>query len=379
LLRNGARVRKVKIERIELHLLKLPYVHFFETSFGRQEERSFIITKVFAEGICGYGEVVADEKPLYSYETISTAWHILGDYLIPLTFEKSLSDPHDFYDEAIKIQGHPMAKAGLELALWDLKAKREEKPLWKLYRGVKDKIPSGVSVGIQDSIPELLERVRTFLEQGYQRIKLKIKPDWDVQVLREVRKELPRIKLQVDANGAYTLDDKETLKKLDEFNLLMIEQPFPPHDLWDHSRLQKEMKTALCLDESILSTESARKAHEMRSCRIINIKVGRVGGIIEALKIHDFCEEKGIPVWCGGMLESGIGRAHNIHLATLSNFKFPHDLSASKRYYDEDLIEPPIEITSQGTITVPQLPGIGVSVQEDRIKKATLKSESFQG
>ncbi|MFB0565733.1 MAG: o-succinylbenzoate synthase [Candidatus Aminicenantaceae bacterium] len=367
----------MKIERIELLLLKLPYVHFFETSFGRQEDRSFIIVKVFAEGICGYGEVVADESPLYSYETTSTAWHIIRDYLIPLTFKKLISNPRNFYDEAGKFRGHPMAKAGVELALWDLKAKMEEKPLWKLYNGVRDEIPSGVSLGIQDSIPELLGRIKAFIEEGYQRIKIKIKPGWDVEVLYEVRKKFPHIKLQVDANGAYTLEAKETLKKLDEFNLLMLEQPFPPYDLWDHSKLQKEIKTPLCLDESILSTESARKAYEMGSCRILNIKVGRVGGIVEAIQIHDFCAEKGIPVWCGGMLESGIGRAHNIHLATLPNFKFPNDLSASKRYYSEDLIEPPVEITNKGTIKVPDLPGIGVSPQEDRIKRNTLKREVF--
>jgi len=271
-----------------------------------------------------------------------------------------------------------MAKAGLELALWDLKAKKEDVSLWRLYRGIKEEIPSGVSVGIQDSISELLERIQVFLQEGYQRIKIKIRPSWDVQVLGEIRKRFPRIKLQADANGAYTLKDRKTLKKLDEFNLLMLEQPFPPYDLWDHSQLQKEMTTPLCLDESILSADTARKAFEMGSCRVVNIKVGRVGGIVEAVKIHDFCQEKNIPVWCGGMLESGIGRAHNLHLATLPNFKLPNDLSASKRYYAEDLIEPPVELTKKGTIKVPDLPGIGVSPQEDRIRKATIRHEVFR-
>jgi O-succinylbenzoate synthase len=363
------------IERVELLLLRLPYVHFFETSFGREEEREFILVKVFCGGIRGYGEVVADRRPLYSYETTSTAWSVLKDFLIPLVFKRSLSDPQVFHEEAKKYRGHPMAKAGLELALWDIQGKREEKPLWKIYGGVKREIPSGVSIGIQDSVSELVDRIRSFLEEGYQRIKVKIKPGWDSEVLKEIRKKFPDLALQADANGAYSLADVKTLKRLDEFKLLMLEQPFPPYDLWDHSQLQKELETPLCLDESIISVDAARKAFEMKSCRIVNIKVGRVGGIVESRKIHDFCQEKDIPVWCGGMLESGIGRAHNIHLATLPNFRFPNDLSASKRYYEEDLVEPQIEVSRTGTIRVPESPGIGVSPQEDRIERATLKRE----
>jgi O-succinylbenzoate synthase len=371
-------MRGLKVERVELSLLRLPYVHFFETSLGREEEREFILVKVYSEGICGYGEVVAEKSPLFSYETTSTAWHILKDFLIPIVLDKPLSLPEDFYREARKYRGHPMAKAGCELALWDLLGKKEGKPLSELYGGEKTEIPAGVSVGIQDSFSDLEQRIQSFLEQGYQRIKLKIKPGWDVLTCEETRKRFPEVALQVDANGAYSLDDKETLKSLDEFHLLMVEQPFPPFDLWDHSLLQKEMRTPLCLDESMLSLETARKAYEMGSCRIVNIKVGRVGGIIEARKIHDYCREKQLPVWCGGMLESGIGRAHNIHLATLPNFMLPNDISASKRYYAEDLIEPPVEVSSQGTINVPQLPGIGVFPQEKRIKKATLKREVFK-
>jgi O-succinylbenzoate synthase len=368
----------LKVERVELLLLKLPYVHFFETSFGREEEREFILVRVYGGGLCGYGEVVAGKSPLYSYETTTTAWHILKDFLIPLVWEKSIAGPHDFQREAKKYRGHPMAKAGFELALWDLQGKREEKPLWKVYGGKRTEVPSGVSIGIQDSAASLLERIQSFLEEGYQRVKIKIKPGWDLRIFEDVRKKFPDIPLQADANGAYGLEDMELLKKVDEFKLLMLEQPFPPYDLWDHSRLQKEMRTPLCLDESILSVETARKASEMGSCRVVNIKVGRVGGIAEAIKIHDFCQEKQIPVWCGGMLESGIGRAHNLHLATLPNFKFPNDLSASRRYYREDLIEPPIEISPQGLIKVPQLPGIGVLPQELRIERATLKKEVFK-
>ena len=368
----------MKIEKIELLLLKLPYVHFFETSLGREEERTFIIVKAYADGLVGYGEVVASESPLYSYETTQTAWHVLKDNLIPITLEKSIYDPHEFYREAKIFRGHPMAKAGLELALWDLLAKKNNKPLWKMYEGTKDEIPSGVSIGIQDSPAELLTRIRSFLDDGYQRIKVKIKPGWDIEILREIRLEFPDILLQADANGAYTLKDIDTLKKIDEFNLQMLEQPFAPYDLWDHRQLQKEMKTPLCLDESILSLETTRKALEMGSCRIVNIKVGRVGGIVESRKIHDFCLSKAVPVWCGGMLESGIGRAHNIHLAALPNFKLPNDISASKRYYAEDLIEPQVEITDRGTLEVPNSPGIGFSIRDDRIEKISLKKEIYK-
>jgi O-succinylbenzoate synthase len=368
----------MKIDQIELALLKLPYVHFFETSFGREYDRTFVITKVYAGGICGYGEVVASSAPLYSGETTGTAWHILKDFLIPLVFEKSLSGPEEFYHAAGKFRENPMAKAGLELSLWDLKAKTEGLPLWKLYGGVTQEIPAGVSCGIEDSIADLLDRVKGYLDEGYQRVKIKIKPGWDVEVCEAVRKKFPGILLQVDANGAYKISDIDHLKKLDAYDLLMIEQPFAPHDLWDHSRLQKQIKTPLCLDESILTEDSARKAHEMGSCRIVNIKVGRVGGIVEARKIHDFCQAHGMPVWCGGMLESGIGRAHNLHLASLSNFIFPNDLSASNRYYKQDLVDPEIELSSGGVINVPQAPGIGVFPVEERIRKATVQKDVFR-
>ncbi len=368
----------LEIDRIELYLLSLPYVHFFETSLGREEERTFILVKLYADGLCGYGEVVAGKSPLYSYETVSTAWHILKEFLIPQVFHHTLFHPLDFYEKARIYRGHPMAKAGMELALWDLEAKRKNLPLWNLYGGINKEIPSGVSIGIQDTETQLLERIQTFLGEGYRRIKIKIKPSWDVAVCRKVRKSFPEISLQVDANGAYTLQDKEHLKKLDEFDLVMVEQPFAPYDLWDHSRLQREMKTPLCLDESIYNMDSSRKALEMGSCRVINIKVGRVSGVVEARKIHDFCQKNSIPVWCGGMLESGIGRAHNIHLSTLPNFKFPADLSASRRYYTEDLIEPPIDLTPQGTVRVPELPGLGVFPQEERITRATQFHEVFK-
>jgi O-succinylbenzoate synthase len=369
----------MKIDRIEMSHLELPYVHFFETSFGREYVRSFIILKVFAGGVCGWGEVVAERAPLYSAETTETAWHVLKDFLIPMVFEESIGGPDVFYGAAKRFRGHPMAKAGLELALWDLKAKEEGVPLSKLYGGVRTEVEAGVSCGIEDSIPELLVMIGNYLDQGYRRIKIKIKPGWDVNACEAVRNQFPDILLQVDANGAYTLGDKEHLKRLDSFNLLLIEQPFRPYDLWDHSKLQREMNTPLCLDESILSEDTARAAVEMGSCRIINIKVGRVGGVVETRKIHDYCREKGVPVWCGGMLESGIGRGHNLHIASLPNFTLPHDISASKRYYREDLIEPPVELFSPGKIRVPTGPGIGVSPVEDRVERATLRREVFRG
>jgi O-succinylbenzoate synthase len=367
----------MKIEKVELSLLYLPYVHFFETSLGREEGREFIIVRVHSEGLCGYGEIVASEAPFYSYETTSTAWLVLSKFLIPLLFQKGISRPEDFYGEARRFRGHPMAKAGLELALWDLQAKKAGVPLSRLYGGTRENIEVGVSLGIENSIPELMERIGHFIGEGYRRIKLKIKPGWDVEVVKETRKHFPEILLQVDANGAYSLKDKGALLMLDAFNLLLLEQPFPPYDLWDHSRLQKEMKTPICLDESIITEDTARQALEMGSCRVINIKVGRVGGFVEARKVHDVCRREGIPVWCGGMLESGIGRAHNLHIASLPNFKLPSDLSASKRYYKEDLIDPPIELERDGTIRVPEGPGIGVHPVEERIKRATLRDEAF--
>ena len=363
------------LERIELRLLRLPYVHYFETSLGREKEREFILVKVFSQGETGYGEVAASRAPLYSYETVGTAWHVLTEFFIPLLFRQKIEDPEEFAAAVRKYRGHPMARAGLELALWDLKARKLNQPLFKLYGGVYEKIPAGVSIGIQDSVEELIARVGDFLQQGYQRIKLKIKPGWDINVCQAVRDHFPDILLQVDANGAYSRETKAGLKALDEFNLLMIEQPFPPYDLWDHSLFQKEMNTPLCLDESIYDFSAARSAVEMDSCRVINIKVGRVGGIVEARQIHDFCQEKGLPVWCGGMLESGIGRAHNLHLASLPNFKFPHDLSASRRYYQVDIVEPEITLEPGGKIKVPQDPGIGVTPREKMIESLTLKKE----
>ncbi len=365
------------IERIELDMLRLPYVHFFETSFGRAFDRTFIIVRAFEGGVCGYGECCAEERPLYGSETTETAWHILKDFLIPLTFNKGVVEPEDFAREAGIYRGNRMAKAGLELALWDLKAKKLGQPLHKLYGGVREEVAAGVSCGIEDSLPELVERIGAYMAQGYRRIKIKIKPGWDVAACEAVRSAYPDVMLQADANGAYTPGHVETIKAIDPLGLLMIEQLFPPYDLWEHSKVQRELVTPLCLDESILSLDTTRAAIEMGSCRIVNIKVGRVGGPVEMRKIHDYCEAQGVPVWCGGMLESGIGRAHNLHIATLPDFKFPNDLSASRRYYKEDIIDPFIELSGPGTIRVPDGPGIGVNPVEDRIRKASIRRQVF--
>ncbi|OGD25482.1 MAG: o-succinylbenzoate synthase [Candidatus Aminicenantes bacterium RBG_13_63_10] len=368
----------MKIDSVELLLLRLPYVHFFETSFGREYDRPFILVKVRAEGLTGWGECVASGEPLYSEETTETEWHVLKDFLIPALFRGQSSDPEAFCRAVRPFRGNPMAKAGLELALWDLTAKERGVPLRKLYGGTRDEIPAGVSVGIEDTLDDLTARVEGYLGEGYRRIKIKIKPGWDVEACAAVRRRFPDILLQVDANGAYTLADAETLRRLDAFNLLLVEQPFAPFDLWDHSRLQKMMTSPLCLDESILGVTTARQALEMESCRIINIKVGRVGGPVEARGVHDLCRERGVPVWCGGMLESGIGRAHNLHLASLPNFTLPADLSASKRYYHQDLIDPEVELTGRGTVVVPDGPGIGVNPVERRIRRATLRRRVFK-
>jgi O-succinylbenzoate synthase len=368
----------VKIDRVELSLLRLPYVHFFETSFGRAYDRTFTLIRIDAGGIVGWGEGVAEELPLYSSETTETSWHILRDFLIPLLFERKISDPAAFHEAASVYRGNRMAKAGLELALWDLKAKAAGVPLSQLYGGTRTEVEAGVSCGIEDSLPDLVHQIGTYLDQGYRRIKVKIKPGWDVTACAAVRERYPDIMLQVDANGAYTIKDADSIRALDDFRLLLIEQPFAPYDLWDHAKLQKTMKTPLCLDESILSRETARAALEMGSCRIVNIKVGRVGGMVEAAAIHDLCREAGVPVWCGGMLESGIGRAHNLHIASLPNFLLPHDLSASRRYYQEDIIDPFIELSGPGMIQVPAGPGIGVNPVEARIAKATVRREEFR-
>jgi o-succinylbenzoate synthase len=367
----------MRIHRIELREIRLPLVHFFETSFGRTTTRRIVLVRAEAEGLTGWGEVTCGEQPLYNYETPETAWHILRDFLIPWALGQDWPGPAELAARFHPIRGHNMAKAALENALWDVESQRQGLPLSKLIGGAQEEIACGVSIGIQNSLDDLLEKIERELAAGYQRIKLKIKPGWDVAVLEQIRKRFPRIVLSVDANSAYTLADLEHLKTFDRFYLLMIEQPLGWNDILDHARLQREIRTAICLDESIHDADDARKAIEAGACKIVNIKLGRVGGFTSARRVHDLCRARRVPVWCGGMLECGIGRAHNIALSTLPGFTLPGDVSASRRYWSEDIIDPEVTVTSSGTIRVPAKPGLGYTPNLERIERATVRKESF--
>jgi O-succinylbenzoate synthase len=361
----------VRIERIELRVLRLPLVRFFETSFGRICERKFLLVTVEDAGAIGIGECVADESPFYSSETAATAWHILSTFISPLVLGRTFSHPAEIFPALEMIRGHQMAKAAVEMAAWDLFARQRGQPLSSVLGGTRSSIESGVSIGIQDSLEGLAERVEVELAAGYRRIKIKIKPGWDIEAVRMVRARFGSVPLMVDANGAYRLADVRHLQALDEHGLLMIEQPLEYDDIRDHAQLQAQLRTPVCLDESIHSLRSAAEAIALDACRVINIKPGRVGGHQQAIALHDLAARHGIPVWHGGMLESGIGRAHNIHLATLPNFRLPGDIAASGRYYSPDLIDPEITVCPDGTIAVPTGPGIGVHVVEERVDAAT--------
>jgi o-succinylbenzoate synthase len=368
----------MRIDWIELLEIRMPLVHFFETSFGRTTNRRIVLLHVRADGLDGWGEATCGEKPFYSYETPDTVWHILRDFLIPWALEKSWDFPTDLADRFRPVRGHNMAKAALENALWDIEAQSRGSPLAELLGGTQDEIPCGVSIGIQNSSQELLEQIRKELAAGYHRVKVKIKPGWDIEILESIRKEFPDISLMADANAAYTLGEIEHLKLLDRFGLMMIEQPLGWNDLVDHARLQRELKTPICLDESIHSAEDARKAIEIGACKIINLKLGRVGGHSAALKVHDVCRAKRVPVWCGGMLESGIGRAHNIAMSTLPGFVLPGDVSASRRYWARDIIDPEVTVTARGTIVPRRKPGLGYVPSLSRIEERTVRKESFE-
>jgi o-succinylbenzoate synthase len=368
----------MRIEAITLRELHMPLVHFFETSFGRTSNRHVFLLTVHCEGINGWGECVAGEDPFYSDEWTEAAWATIKNYLAPAVLGRTLKAACESVPLMARVRGHRMAKAAVENALWDAEAQEKQQPLWKLLGGTLREISCGVSIGIQDSIEQLLEKIDIELAAGYRRIKVKVKPGWDIDVLERVRSRWPAILLSCDANSAYTLDDLEHLRKFDEFNLLMIEQPLWEDDIYYHSRLQQELRTAICLDESIHHARDAAQALDTGACRIINIKVGRVGGFTEAKKIHDVCAARDIRVWCGGMLESGIGRAHNIALSTLENFRLPGDVSASKRYWKEDIIEPEVEVTAQGTIIIGHEPGRGYRVREELIEKLTVRKETLR-
>jgi o-succinylbenzoate synthase len=368
----------MRIDRIELRHVKLVLVAPFVTSMGVETDEEHIIVRVDAGGVTGWGECVAGANPYYSYETIWTAWHILRDFLVPAVLGQDLGGVSEAVAPWSRVRGHMMAKAGLESALWDLVAKARCVSLSTMLGGVRDRIDVGVSIGIQPSPEDLLVKVAGYLADGYRRIKIKIAPGNDVAYVRAVRREYPHILFQVDANSAYGLGDIDIFRAMDDENLLLIEQPLSHDDIFDHSKLQRELKTAICLDESIHSAADARAAIELASCRVINIKPGRVGGYTESRLIHDLCASRGIPVWHGGMLESGIGRAGNVALASLPNFTLPGDISASRRYYREDIVEPAFEVAPDGTMAVPTGPGIGVEVVPDRLEKVTVRREEFR-
>lgn len=368
----------MKVEAITIREIQMPLVHFFETSFGRTYSRRILLLTAHCEGVNGWGECVAGEDPFYSSEWAETAWPTITHYLAPALLGRDLESARDCIALFSKVRGHRMAKAALENALWDAEAKQKNLPLWKLLGGTRNEIACGVSIGIQDSIDQLLDKIQTELSAGYRRIKVKVKPGWDVNVLEKIRSRWPEITLSCDANSAYTLDQIEHLRNFDQFNLLMIEQPLWEDDIYYHARLQKSLRTTICLDESIVSARKAAIALELGACGIVNIKVGRVGGFSEAKKIHDICHSKKIPVWCGGMLESGIGRAHNIALSTLEGFALPGDVSASKRYWKEDIIEPEVEVSPRGMIAMGNQPGTGYAIKEDLIEKLTVRKETIQ-
>ncbi|MGD1073494.1 MAG: o-succinylbenzoate synthase [Bryobacteraceae bacterium] len=368
----------MKIERIVLRQLKMPLKHFFETSFGRTSERDIIIVEVASDGHSGWGEITAGENPFYNEEWTESAWLIARDYVAPRLLGREVASASDVDALTRPIRGHNMARGGVEAAVWDLQARRNGNPLWReIGGGARREISCGVSIGIQDSVEQLIGKIEVELAAGYQRIKMKIKPGWDVEAIRRVRERFPAIRLMADANSAYTLGDAARLKQLDEFYLMMIEQPLAHDDIIDHAVLQTQIETPICLDESIRSAHHAAQAIRLKAGRIVNIKLGRVGGFAEAKRLHDVCEAAGIPVWCGGMLEAGIGRAHNVALATLPNFTLPGDVSASKRYWKRDIIAPEVEVTARGTIAIRDEPGFGYEIDHDFMKHITVRTETL--
>jgi len=369
----------LKVQRITLREIRMPLVTPFETSFGRVTNRRMLLVEAEADGVAGWGESVAGEGPFYAPETVETAWIILRDFIWPLLKGRDFENAAEVWATLETIRGHNMAKGAVESALWDVEAKQKGIPLWKLIGGARQEIPCGVSIGIKETLEELVATVERELTAGYQRIKIKIKPGNDIAPVERLRLKFPRIRLMVDANSAYRLEDWPHLKRLEAYYLMMIEQPLGWDDIFSHIELQRRLdNTPICLDECIHTEEHARAAIDLGACRIINIKLGRVGGYTPARRIHDLCLSKQIPVWCGGMLESGIGRAHNIALSTLENFSLPGDVTASRRYWVEDVIEPEVVVTPQGTIRVPDGPGIGYTPRIDRIEAITARKEILE-
>jgi len=368
----------MRLRKLTLREIHLPLVEPFQTSFDTTTLRRILLLEADVDGLTGWGESTAGEDPYYSYETVETAWLILRDYLWPLLKGTEFATAGEVFDLFSRVRGHNMAKAGLEIALWDAEAKLKNVQLAKLLGGTREEISCGVSIGIQPSIEQLIAKVEKELAAGYQRIKIKIKSGWDIEPVRALRERFPRIRLMVDANSAYTLADAARLKQLDAFYLIMIEQPLGWDDIYSHVELQRQLDTPICLDECIRDVEHARAAIETRACGIINIKLGRVGGHTAARRIHDLCQSKSVPVWCGGMLESGIGRAHNMAMSTLPNFSLPGDVSASRRYWQADIIQPEVEVSRQGTIHVPAAAGIGYTPCVERIESLTRRREVLE-
>ena len=368
----------VKIDSLILREIRIRLRNPFETSFGKTWDRRIILVEVQSDGLSGWGEVTAGEGPYYNPETTDTSWLILSKFIEPLVSGASIASPGDLPRLMDPIRGHEMAKAALENALWDIEAQRQGLPLSKLLGGTRSEIPCGVSIGIQSSPEALVDLIQRELAGGYQRIKIKIKPAKDLEFIQTVRKQFPSINLMVDANSAYRLEDADHLKRFDDYSLMMIEQPLAWDDIFDHSRLQSQLRTPVCLDESIHNAHHANAALQIGACRVINVKLGRVGGHAEARCIEELCRKSKIPVWCGGMLESGIGRAHNIAMSSLEGFVLPGDVSASKRYWDEDIIDPEVDVSPQGTIRVPARPGLGYTVRTHRIEQLTVRKEEFR-
>ena len=367
------------IQSIELREIRLPLIHFFETSFGRTTERRILLARLTdANGGEGWGECTAGEGPFYSDEWTDAAWDTLVAFLAPMIVGKKIESAADVFSLMKPVRGHRMAKATIETACWDLEAKNAGVPLWKHLGGTRSEIACGVSIGIQDSPEILLEKIRKEVDAGYQRIKIKIKPDWDLKIVERVRQQFPDIRLMGDANSAYKLSDVPLFQQLDRFNLMMLEQPLAYDDIFDHAVLQRQIQTPVCLDESIRSAEDARHAISLESCKIINVKLGRIGGHAEAKRIENVARDNEIPIWCGGMLEAGIGRAHNIAMSTLAGFTLPGDVSASARYWEEDIIEPPVTVSARGTIAVPDSPGLGFKVNEPRVEALTVRKETIK-
>ncbi|HUJ41000.1 MAG TPA: o-succinylbenzoate synthase [Candidatus Acidoferrales bacterium] len=365
----------MKLDQLTLREIHLRLVKPFETSFDRTTERRVLLVEVRADGVSGWAEATVDADPFYSYETIDTAWHILRDFLWPMVRGREFASAAEIFDSMSRVRGHNMAKGGLEAAAWDAEARQKNTPLWRLVGGTRQEIPCGVSIGIKPSVNELTDSVGEELRAGYQRIKVKIKRGNDLEPLGALRERFPRIRLMGDANCDYTPADIPHLKTFERFFLMMLEQPLAYDDLYAHRELQQATSTPICLDECIHSLAHARAAIEIGACKIINIKLGRVGGHTAARRIHDLCRGRSIPVWCGGMLESGVGRAHNIAMSTLENFTLPGDVSASRRYWQEDIIDPEVEVTPQGTIRAPERPGSGFEPKLDMIERLTVRRE----